>query len=236
MQDIYYLLKKNNLKLKIMANTQTSSNTATASVQQAKSIEQVIDAQPQSNQSRLGKYVFRFDYEKTIYNKEAIDIIRTAPVGQKYNLPVGSFRKLKFSKGDVVDVVAFGKKNVANSSGILQDDLRKKIIKTPSYIQPIGAGGFSEIITIDDTQQWLQKVPNSTPITLETGVNFGQNLKPVYKPVAQNTTTTPDNTDTNTDAGSDLKQPKGFFDDRNDLIIVAGVLILGYFLLSNKSE
>jgi hypothetical protein len=233
LQGIYYSLKDNNLKLKIMANKQTSSNTANGSVQQAETLGQVIEGQAQSNQSRLGKYVFRFDYEKTIYNKEAIDVIKNAPVGKKYDLPVGSYRTLQFSKGDVVDVVAFGKKNVANSAGVLQDDLRKKIIKTPSYIQPIGAGGFSEFITIDDTQQWLQKVSNSTPTTLETGVNFGKNLRPVYKTVADNTQTpTPDNTDTGFDSTTSI----GFFDDRNNLIIVAGVLVLGYLLFSNKSE
>lgn len=193
----------------------------------------------------LGKFVFLFDYETTIYTNEAKTIM--AQSKGNYTLPPNSSFNLRYSKGDVVDVIKLGVSD--NGVGVtVNSDL--KIIDVPKFVKPLCTSltnatescptpqSYSPTITIDNSLGWLKKVPDSTPATLKLGQKFGNNPNPKVKPVLENPVTPMPTTETPVvvNGVQDTTQTKSFFDDKNNLLMIAGVLLIGYLLLSNKSE
>ena len=197
-----------------------------------------------------GKYVFMYDYATTIYTPEAQDIMSNSPVGSPYNLPAGSFFDLIYSKGDVVNVtnVSLSKNANINSPYLNKFAFR---LKVPAYVKPLEqegvvtlkGGNFSPFMMIDNNLGWLNKVANTTPTTLKLGKNFGKNpnpalptppvkLAPLDPPTPTGTTTTP----VISNGVQNNEETKGFFDDKNNLIMVGVILLVGYLLFDNKTE
>ncbi len=197
---------------------------------------EVIEIPPLVKEGVLGKYVFIYDYEKEIFSPEAEKIMKQKGIGVPYNLPKESFYNLKFSKGDVVDVVDFKKYN--NDKGVPFVDKKIMLINVPKYVKPIGGiQGFKPTLEVNNYDGFLQKVPDTTPLTTKFGVNFGTNTNPKYKPVLDNPVN-PNPTDTPVvvNGVQDTTETESFFDDKNNLLMIAGVLLIGYLLLSDKSE
>lgn len=199
---------------------------------------EVAEISPIVKDGNLGKYVFLYDYQKEIFSPEAEQIMEQKGDGVPYNLPKESFYNLKYSKGDVVNVVDFRK--FINDKGVTTIDKSGLVVNVPLYVKPIGGfKGFSPTITIDNQTSnfnnssfnWLQKVPDNTPVSTKLGVNFGNNQRPDMKPVLDSPTTP-----VVTNGVQNTAETKSFFDDKNNLIIIAGVLILGYLLLNDKTE
>jgi hypothetical protein len=193
-----------------------------------------------------GKYVFLFDYEKTIYTPEAQELINNAPIGKTTTLPANSFFNLRYSKGDVVDVTNVGLSKTIKDVNIPYLNKFAFRLKVPPYVKPLEEEGvatlngvkFTPFFVIDNTLGWLGKVSDSTPTTLKYGQNFGKNLNPKVIPVLDNpvTTTTTTETPVVVNGVEDTTETESFFDDKNNLLMIAGVLLIGYLLLNNKSE
>ena len=202
---------------------------------------EILELPPLVKDGNLGKYVFLYDYEVTIYNMKAKMLLDGMTVGGKgVTLPENSTYTLKYSKGDVVDVVAFGMSN--NGGGVPVENKTLLVIKVPNYVKPITGFmvAFPATITIDNYNGWLQKVVETTPLTSKFGVGFGKNQNPKTKPIYDNPVTpTPTGTTTTpvvTNGVQDTTETKSFFDDKNNLIMVGVLLLVGYLLLDNKSE
>lgn len=217
---------------------------------------EATELQPFVKDKRLGKYVFLYDYETTIYTNQAKTIM--AQSKGNFTLPANSSFNLKYSKGDVVDVVSLG----VNNNGVgLTVNGNLKIIDVPKFVKPLCTSltvatescptpqSYSPTITIDSSLVSLKKVADSTPLTFKFGVNFGKNPNPKIQPVYNNTQTPkpkptpiPNPTPTPTDrivvvnGMEDTTETKSFFDDKNNLLMIAGVLLIGYLLLNDKSE
>jgi hypothetical protein len=208
----------------------------------------------QSLSKFTGSYVFLYDYQTRIYSQEAKKIMEKSPIGSSYTLPKGSFYDLKYSKGDIVEVIglqdwvsAGSKKIVIGSKqlagGVREYDLNKLVLRVPLYVKPIstdalGAVGFLPTMTIDNSVDViLKKIPNTTP-TKKLGVNFGNNPRPkvVYVNPTPTPTTGTTTTPVITNGIQDTTETNSFFDDKNNLLTIAGVLLIGYLLLNNKSE
>lgn len=192
----------------------------------------------------VGKYVFMYDYATTIYTPEAQEIMRNSPVGIPYNLPAGSFFDLIYSKGDVVNVTNVSLSKNTNPSIPYLNKFAFRL-KVPPYVKPLEqervvtlkGGNFSPFMMIDNNLGWLNKVANTTPTTLKLGKNFGKNLNPKVQPVTP--TQTPTGTTTTpvvTNGVEDTTETKSFFDDKNNLLMIAGVILIGYLLLNDKTE
>ena len=204
----------------------------------------------------LGKYVFLYDYDVTIYTPEAQKIMSSSPIGQSYTLPVGSFYNLRYSKGDVVNVIGLdGYKTATPSSpngSVFQTNPNLLIINVPRYVTPVATTNTSDVpvdlsksfaptVTIDNSlNDWLQKVADSTPETSKFGVNFGKNLNPKIQPKTITPSPTPTTQTPTTpvivNGIEETSTDGGFFSDTNNLIMVAVVLVVGYLLLDNKTE
>jgi hypothetical protein len=214
---------------------------------------EILELPPLVKDGNLGKYVFLYDYEVTIYNMKAKMLLDGMPMGRKgVTLDKNSTYTLKYSKGDVVDVIAFGMSN--NGGGVPVENKTLLVIKVPNYVKPITGfmEAFPATITIDNSTSkfnntslnWLQKVPDTTPLTTKLGVNFGANRYPTYKPVLDNPVTpnpnpTPTGTTTTpvvTNGVQDTTETKSFFDDKNNLLMIVGVILIGYLLLNDKTE
>jgi hypothetical protein len=201
------------------------------------------------NNPLIGKYVFLYDYQTTIYTPEAKQIIAKAGSG-KYTLPKGSSFKLKYSKGDVVDVVNLGRPVSSANSAPLPQSPNLLIISVPKFVTPIGGSkGFVKMLTIDNTNGFLKKVANSTPVSVKYGTIFGKNPNPKAtpakpkSPTSTTKTTTKTNTTPRASTGNTVSngvagktEQKGFFDSKNNLIMVGVALVLGYLLFNSKSE
>jgi hypothetical protein len=199
---------------------------------------EVLEIPPLVKDGDLGKYVFLYDFQTNILTPEAEQLLASMPLGGSgIALPKGSSFTLKYSKGDVVNVVDFRK--LINDKGVTTTDKSGLVIKVPIYVKPIGGSlkGFAPTITIDNYNGWLEKVAESTPVTTKLGQNFGKNLNPKMQPVLDNPVTPPP-TDTPvvTNGVQDSAETKSFFDDKNNLLMIAGVLLIGYLLLNDKSE
>jgi hypothetical protein len=192
----------------------------------------------------LGKYVFLYDYATTIYTPEAEAIIQNSDDGTPINLPKDSFYDLKYSKGDVVDVIGF--KKTMNEKGVPNIDRNILVIEVPKYVKPITLSpsqsqiniseidlnkkSFAPAIFVDNsTLGWLQKVVDATPLTQKLGVGFGKNLNPKSKPKIDEDVIVIKN-------GVEDVESKSFLGDKNNLLLIGGILLLGFLLLNNKSE
>lgn len=208
---------------------------------------EVIEIQPLVKDGALGKYVFLFDYEITIYTNEAKTIM--AQSKGNFTLPPNSSLNLRYSKGDVVDVVKFG----VDTDGIGNEKINStlKIIDVPKFVKPLCTSlssytescptpqSYSPTITIDNSLGWLQKVVDSTPATFKLGKNFGSNPNPKIQTVSNNPvkqTPTPTHAPVVVNRVEDTTETKSFFDDKNNLLMIAGVLLIGYLLLNDKSK
>jgi hypothetical protein len=218
-----------------------------------KSLEEIDTPIIVQDLSKLtGNFVFLYDYQTRIYSQEAKKIMEKSPIGTSYNLPKGSFYDLKYSKGDVVYVVGLknwesgGSKQIVIGTkelgGVLGEyDLNKLVLNVPIYVSPISKddiSGFLPTITIDNSKDIiLKKVADTIPVTAKLGQNFGNNPFPK---VVVNPTPTPTPAPTNTpvvvNGVEDTTETESFFDDKNNLLMIAGVLLIGYLLLNNKSE
>jgi hypothetical protein len=192
-----------------------------------------------------GKYVFLYDYETTIYTPEAKEIMNKSSVGKPFTLPANSFYNLRYSKGDVVDVTNVGLSKAITDGNIPYLNKFAFRLKVPPYVKPLEEQGvmtlngvkFTPFFVIDNSLGWLGKIADTTPVTLKFGKNFGENLNPKVKPVIDNPVT-PTTTDTPvvTNGVEDTTEAKSFFEDKNNLLMIAGVLLIGYLLLNDKSE
>jgi hypothetical protein len=206
---------------------------------------EVIEIQPIIKERPFGKFVFLFDYETTIYTNEAKTIM--AQSKGNFTLPPNSSFNLRYSKGDVVDVIKLGV--VSDGIGNETVDNNLKIIDVPKFVKPLCTSltsytescptpqSYSPTITIDNSLGWLQKVLDTTPTTLKLGKNFGSNLNPKVAPVKLPPLDAP-TTDAPviTNGVQDTTETESFFDDKNNLLMIAGVLLIGYLLLNDKSE
>jgi hypothetical protein len=217
------------------------------------SVNKIEELSPLVKEGALGKYVFLYDYQVTIYNAEAQSLLNGMTLGGRgVTLPENSTYTLKYSKGDVVDVISFGKSN--NDKGVPVENKSLLVIKVPKYVKPITGfmKAFPSTITIDNSTSkfnnvslnWLQKVADSTPISAKLGSDFGKNTRHDMVTVVNNTqttnttTSTPIPTDTPiiTNGVQDITEKSSIFDNKNNLLIIAGVLLVGYLLLNHKNE
>jgi hypothetical protein len=109
---------------------------------------------------RLGKYQFIYDYEFGGWQFACIK----APCG-------GGIGSNKFSKGDVVNVIRFEGTN--------------PVVENPNYKEPAPDAPksfFSSLLENPKefivSKEYLQKIDDNTPITMQLGNNFGTNPKP----------------------------------------------------------
>jgi hypothetical protein len=170
-----------------------------------------------------GKYVFLYDYEKTIYTPQAQEIISKSSDGKSFTLPANSFYNLRYSKGDVVDVTNVGLSTLASPSIPYLNKFAFRL-KVPPYVKPIEEQGvmtlngvkFTPFFVIDNNLGWLGKVSDSTPTTLKYGQNFGKNLNPKAKYVTPTQTQTTTDTPVVVNGVEDTTETKSFFDDKNN--------------------
>jgi hypothetical protein len=198
------------------------------------------------NNPLIGKYVFVYDYQTTVYTPEARQIIARAGTA-KYTLPKDSFFKLKYSKGDVVDVINFGRPASTANTAPLPPSPNMLVINVPKFVNPLGGTkGFAKTLTIDNTNGFLKKVANSTAVSVKYGVNFGRNPNPkattpakTNNPASTPKTNKPSTTSTGntpSNAVTAKTEQKGFFESKNNLIMVGVALVVGYLLFNSKSE
>jgi hypothetical protein len=117
---------------------------------------------------KLGKYQFIYDYSADNSNSSAF------------------ISKVNFSKGDVVEVVRFqlGNAMINNPNYKEYTPIDNTAPKTgffsgitfgEDFIKGLTVGNRKEL---EIPKEYLQKVDDSTSVTIPTGVNFGANLKP----------------------------------------------------------
>jgi hypothetical protein len=125
----------------------------------------------------MGKYRFKYDWFKnpTIYGVDAGS---------------GSNDIFTFSKGDVVNAVGIGRMwasdaYVPDNRFIKVENVKYDPLKNSSSTTGISSyfenylSNLNNPISIQVPINVLEKIDDSTPVTLQTGVNFGQNPQPV---------------------------------------------------------
>ena len=205
---------------------------------------EVLEIPPLVKDGNLGKYVFLYDFQTTIYTPEANSIMQSMPVGGAPTpLPKGSSFTLKYSKGDVINVIDFRK--IINEKGVSTLDRSGLVTPVPIFVKPRGGispQSFSPTLTIDNNNGWLQKVAESTPLTTKFGVGFGKNPNPKTQPVLDNPVTPTPTPTTNPVVTNGVQDTStsgsigNFLNDTNNLLIVGVVLVIGYLLINDKSE
>jgi hypothetical protein len=199
---------------------------------------EILELPPIVKDAPTGKFVFLFDYETKLTLPDLSGLI--GKDGNAYPIPKNTSYTVRYSKGDVVKVISVG--NLLEKGNVYVPNYNDLILNVPKYVNPIGYGInlFPPTINIDNTIKTLQRVADNTPLTLRLGTNFGKNpnpatpvkLQPLDPPTPTGTTTTP----VVTNGVQDTTETKSFFDDKNNLIMVGVVLLVGYLLLDNKSE
>ena len=193
--------------------------------------EEVI--KPIVKDTPTGKFVFLFDYETKLTLPDLSGLI--GKDGNPYPTPKNTSYTVKYSKGDVVKVISVGNSGNGNVYVPNYNDL---ILNVPKYVSPTGYGInlFPPTIHIDNSIKTLQRVADNTPLTVRLGTNFGKNPNPAtpvkLPPLETPTTDKP----VITNGIQDTTETKSFFDDKNNLLMIAGVLLIGYLLLNDKSE
>ena len=204
---------------------------------------EVLEIPPLVKDGNLGKYVFLYDFQTNIFTAEANAIMQSMGDGGALTpLPKDSSFTLKYSKGDVVNVVDFRK--IINEKGITTIDKSGLVINVPVYVKPIGktSQSFAPTLIIDNSQGLLQKVAESTPLTTKFGVGFGKNPNPKTQPISDKPVSpnpTPTTNPVVTNGVQDTSTSGGignFLNDKNNLVIVGVVLVIGYLLFNDKSE
>jgi hypothetical protein len=133
----------------------------------------IIDTYPLDVIERLGKYQFIFDYSANSSTSS-------------YNMN----NWVNFSKGDVVEVVSFQLGSAMINNPNYKEYAPVKYNTTDSNAPKTGffSGiNFGELVKglnggnrkeLEIPKEYLQKVDDSTSVTIPTGVNFGANPKP----------------------------------------------------------
>jgi hypothetical protein len=146
--------------------------------------ESIIDTYPLDVIERLGKYQFIYDYSANSSTSS-------------YNMN----NWVNFSKGDVVEVVRFQLGSAIINNPNYKEYAPVKYNTTDSNAPKTGffSGiNFGELVKglnggnrkeLEIPKEYLQKVDDSTSVTIPTGVNFGANPKPqpisIIKPIPQ---------------------------------------------------
>jgi hypothetical protein len=137
-----------------------------------------IDYYPLDVVEKLGKYQFIYDYSADNSNSSAF------------------ISKVNFSKGDVVEVVRFqlGSAMINNPNYKEYAPIDNTAPKT-GFFSGLNVGELLKGLTVGNRKEleipkeYLQKVDDSTSVTIPTGVNFGANPKPqpisIIKPIPQ---------------------------------------------------
>jgi hypothetical protein len=108
-----------------------------------------------------GKYMFRYDWFK---NPSIFGLYAGS----------GSNDSFAFSKGDIVNAVSLAVSYPADAPVYDENSVLIENVKFDST-QP---ESFLNTKTIQVPLEYLQKVDDSTPITFQTGINYGKNFKP----------------------------------------------------------
>lgn len=127
----------------------------------------IIDTYPLDVVQRLGKYQFIYDYSADNSSSSAF------------------ISKVNFSKGDVVEVVRFQLGSAMINNPNYKEYAPIKYNSTDSNAPKTGffSGlNFATLLSgnrkeLEIPKEYLQKVDDSTAVTLPTGVNFGANPK-----------------------------------------------------------
>jgi len=121
-----------------------------------------IDKYPLDVVEKLGKYQFIFDYSADNSSSSAF------------------ISKVNFSKGDVVEVVRFQLGSaMINNPNYKEHALINNTAPKTGFFSGLNLGlllGNRKELEIP--KEYLQKVDDSIPVTIPTGVNFGANPKP----------------------------------------------------------
>jgi hypothetical protein len=144
----------------------------------------IIDTYPLDVVQRLGKYQFIYDYSANSSTSS-------------YNMN----NWVNFSKGDVVEVISFQLGSAMINNPNYKEYAPVKYNTTDSNAPKTGffSGiNFADLLKglnggnrkeLEIPKEYLQKVDDSTAVTLPTGVNFGANPKPqpisIIKPIPQ---------------------------------------------------
>jgi hypothetical protein len=126
----------------------------------------IIDTYPLDVIERLGKYQFIYDYSANSSTSS-------------YNMN----NWVNFSKGDVVEVVRFQLGSAIINNPNYKDYSLTSSPAPDTSVKP--KWDWSQIVTgfgnkkeLEIPKEYLQKVDDSTSVTIPTGVNFGANPKP----------------------------------------------------------
>lgn len=116
---------------------------------------------------KLGKYAFKYDFSNGIQ----INCI---------TFPCPSIQGSNFSKGDVVNVVGF---RMVDGGDYKFPDYKYVEVENVKYdsSKPTGWVNLENQKTIQVPIGYLEKIDDSTPVTLQTGINFGQNTIPAIQ-------------------------------------------------------
>jgi hypothetical protein len=138
----------------------------------------IIDAYPLDVVQRLGKYQFIYDYSANSSTSS-----------------INMNNWVNFSKGDVVEVVRFqlgsaiiNNPNYKEYAPVKYNTTDSNAPKTGFFsgVKGLNSGNRKEL---EIPKEYLQKVDDSTSVTIPTGVNFGANPKPqpisIIKPIPQ---------------------------------------------------
>jgi hypothetical protein len=213
-----------------------------------------IDKYPLDVVEKLGKYQFIYDYKvpsflDSIYTanllktNERINTKMVAPSGiwsggfQSYPQPIKINSEPQvgsFSKGNIVNVLRFDTNNNA-------------IIENPNYVQPdpnapksfwsgLNLGDLKGQKEFSIPKNYLQKVDDSAPITIQTGINYGAN--PITQPVDNYTKPIPQTTVLEENASfvfnNDFKYVSGFEKLKEGIKIGALVPVFSTFKAGTK--
>lgn len=175
----------------------------------------IIEPNPLDVVEKLGKYQFVYDFQVRNPLFDNLNVAYLTNKGIKkeggsnanetYNFDgdgTGLIKGLKFNSNTVnrnPQVGNFSKGNIVN---VIRFDGNNAIIENPNFVlpDPNAPKSFWSSLMVDLTKQkefyipknFLQKVDDSTPITIQTGINFGANpiSQPIniIKPISQVTT------------------------------------------------
>lgn len=133
--------------------------------------QEMIDQAQSVFKPKMGKYAFLYDWYKnpTIFGITAGS---------------GSNDAFAFSKGDVVNAISFG---VIYGDDFTAPDEKSVLVENVKFdaSKPNGNSWISDNPkTIQVPLEYLKKIDDSVPVTTQTGINYGQNHKPIKQGVS----------------------------------------------------
>jgi hypothetical protein len=218
-----------------------------------------IDKYPLDVVEKLGKYQFVYDFQVRNPIFDNLNLAYFTNTGIKkesgsntngtYNFDgdgTGLIKGLKFNSNTVnpnPQVGNFSKGNIVN---VIRFDGNNAIIENPNFVlpDPNAPKSIWSSLMVDLTKQkefsipknFLQKVDDSTPITIQTGINFGAN--PIPQPVDNYTKPIPQTTVLEENASfvfnNDFKYVSGFEKLKEGIKIGALVPVFSTFKAGTK--